>query len=289
MDWRIFPFYIAQNFRSLIDLKEEVSSNLEDCCDKFNEVVSLSDKDYSTTEKKSDKSAEIIHEFAHCIHGICNPIFLSDQILYFKFHSELEDTARGLMATHRRFDEHKTRFKIPPKFNKPFLVLFSNTANGFLLAPWGTPNRVEYIINNDLKDALPIIFKNEIKFSSQNMDDLLNDIDNDASNMDVKMLTAQVQDKDSPLRYSTTWSDRGSYNQIRELRKNYDNFWIDTIDCIIHYEEEKFNSIRLILRSQFTNYAPLSDNIGRSRSKYEQKNLYEYICTKLSNIFLESQ
>src|SRR5208337_1884637 len=115
-----------------------------------------------------------------------------------------EEPLSGLGPMVKRYEEHHTRIITPSKFDKPFVLIFNKDKNGLLLAPNGTPRRVDYIIN-DLAMGLKINFKKEIRFTPDKMDKLLDKLKKDGDRIKhIDWVSASIIDDKTHEHHNTT-------------------------------------------------------------------------------------
>jgi len=207
--------------------------------------------------------------------------------VYFRFHTELEDDTSGLKAKYRRYDKHHIRVKSPPHFDKPFYALFSDSKTGFLLAPAGTPNTVEYVIANDLAKLLPFDFQQEIQLNRVTMKKLLTNVRQKSSDsVRINSITAQILEEEKFERRTISLDNIGTYNELQELEKQYKSFELGQIDCEIHYQEDSVkHSAKLILRSHSNK--PLSDTLS-DKNTSSKKGFFGWLGELLASTFPES-
>jgi len=277
MDCRLFPFTFNDSKQplKLDQFRAELIKILDENKRQTQATIASSIKDYETTEDDSEDIAEVTTKFRHPIHGIKKYIFLSDSVLDIKFHSELEDPLSGLSPTYKRYDEHNTRIVNPPKFDKSFILIFKDESTGLLIAPFGTPTRVEYIIK-DVGESLGLKFKKEITITPEQMDDLLEKLNKD--NKRIKNITwvdARIVDNESHEHHGFGMGNIRNYTQFDHLRKNYNSFKLDLIKFTVRYKSGLDQTVNLILRSK-KNSATLSIGFN-SRTKESKNDVFQWI------------
>ncbi|MCK9440411.1 MAG: hypothetical protein M0Q13_03205 [Methanothrix sp.] len=278
MDWRVFPLSLKEEFDSYDEIYKDIEERLKDSHQKLLDTMTLTDKDYTTSEDTKEDVARLATEFKYQLHGVRNYKILSDNVLFIKFLSEIEDEANDLYATYRRYNEHNTRVKIPPRFSKPFFVYLKDYNRGVLLAPAGTPQRVEYIMTNDLSKILGANFSRERFFEPRDMDSFLDLVNGDDNRIKgISSISAQVTDKDGLRRsYSTSMTNIGDYTQLKDLKDRYEDFRLYQIVCKIQYGGSAVTNLaNLTIRSQ-GGKPPISAGAD-SRKIESKKDLVEWV------------
>ena len=215
MDCRLFPFNYNQSKQSIEIFKDDLLKNLDENQKQTQITILQSQRDHHVGELDNKDQVDVTTRFEHKIHGIKRYKFLSNTILYFTFHSEIEEPFSGLYPLVKTYREHRTRIITPPKFDRPFVIIFKTDTTGLLLAPKGTPERVEYLVRN-LSSTLGVAFNKEIRFTSEKMDQILDKLGKDGDRIkSINELSASVIDNESYEHHNTTLNNIGSMGSDR--------------------------------------------------------------------------
>lgn len=283
MRHRIFPFSVRNDFTELSDLKTTIESKLEQSNQNYLNTKNQSNRDYSTNEMDNDRQelTDIITEFQHILHGINVYKFLSDNLLYFKFHSELENQPEGLIARYYRYNEHFTRVKSPPRFKKPFFAYFKDEKKGILFAPSGSPKTVNYICDKNIHNLLHVNFQREKTFSSTEIERLFTLINSDTDRVEgISMITANIVSKGSRQRQTITLTNLRDFNQFQNLKKNNTEFHLDAIEFYVKYGDGK----RAKLMLYGCERSPSISTTLSSRNVESKKEFYEWLGNLYTNL-----
>jgi hypothetical protein len=285
MEHRIFPFKINKTFSTFEELKQNIETNLQTSNESYNSMKVASDRDYSTGTSDIEKQdlAEIETTFQHKLHHVCKYSFLSNNILFLKFHSELEDQNLGLIARYSRYDEHHTRVKSPPRFKKPFIVYIKDKTHGIMFAPSGTPARVDYICFNDLQSLLLTVFQEEKKFTSNEIDQLFLLVNSDSKVDKILSVTANVTDQGTRQRHGYFMSNFRDITDYLSRRKQYGEFITDILSIRVKYGEDK---LAILTFNGYERTPSILTNLSE-RDIESKRDFYEWLGTLLLN-FIQS-
>lgn len=278
MDFRLVPFTITNGFSSISEITTIIKDNFKNSKEEFERIKSISAMDYSTQEKIKDEKCDLNTEFSNVLHGISNYNILSDEIIYFKFHSELENDSKGLPALYRRYDEHRTRVKLPPKFSKPFILIIKELSKGLLLAPWGSRARVDYIINNDLTTLLPFTYDSDITITSENIENFLS-VQPDNGNctiVSINWLYGMVSDEGSTRIYGTRIENVEDLSHLEAIKRKYNSFSYKSLQSRVKYTSDDEVKYAKIILSSADNDAPIKTSLD-SNSHVSQRDFYKLI------------
>jgi len=276
MDWWVLPFGYNQSKQSMEIFRDELIRRLDENQKQTQTTILQSQRDHRTGELDNQDQVDLTTQFEHKIHGIKRYKFLSNTILHLVFHSEREEPLSGLHPLIKTYREHRTRVITPPKFDKSFIVIFKTDTTGILLAPKGTPTRVDYIIR-ELSLLLELKINKKVRFTPERMDLILSKLGKDGDRIkSIDWISAVVADSDSYERHNTTLNNIGSINRFNELREKYASFKLDQIRFTAKYSHNGVDKIVSVTLRSKLNEAPLS--IAFSQRDFEsKKDVFQWI------------
>jgi len=269
MDWWVLPFSYNQDKQSIDTFRERIIEKLDENQKQTQTTILQSQRDHHTGELDNLDQVDVTVQFEHDIHGVKKYKFLSNTVLQLIFHSERQEPLSGLHPQIKKYREHRNRVITPPKFDKSFIIIFNTDTAGLLLAPNGTPTRVDYIVR-ELSSLLELKVNKKIRFTPEKMDLILSKLGKDGDKIkSIDWISATVADKDSYERHNTTYTNIGSINRFNEYRSKHASFKLDQIRFTAKYSHNGVDKIVSITLRSKPNEAPLS--IGFNHRDFESK------------------
>jgi hypothetical protein len=279
MQLRIFKIIFKEGHENQQSLLRNIIENLEENETKYNQYLSLHNKDIkvSTTDivdKKGHSIKEAKASFTDYVKGCSNPKRLGSLIKFKYYTDELGD---GMDYRFTDYHKRKSHSKIPPSFLETFFLYASSKDDGIIFAPCIRHRKVNALLNKDLKATLKIKSFSEVKFDDTLFEKVLNKIlTKEPSNImdELNYVGAYIKDENLGKCYiSIRTDDIVSYLSYKAFIKKYTDFKLNRIVFTTKLSElEDENNITKKIKVELSSSykCPLKLGLRMAHLWYEQ-------------------